>query len=195
MNRLSKTFYHKISTKAIKCLLIKRFIKKFKTLASVKTDIKVFLLRFASEHISNTLLVFHSCQRPFVQQHLQLTFDRLQIWRAFDSVNNIIVLIGVQAFEQRILRAIVIIQINLRHADCCFQLRLGGLQLRQHFLIVAQLGRQQQKKLVALALVIFSMLAFLSVPAPAKAVQVQASAKISVSKISNFFIIKSRLCL
>lgn len=151
MNRLSKTFYHKISTKAIKCLLIKRFIKKFKTLASVKTDIKVFLLRFASEHISNTLLVFHRCQRPFVQQHLQLTFDRLQIWRAFDSVNNIIVLIGVQAFEQRILRAIVIIQINLRHADCCFQLRLGGLQLRQHFLIVAQLGRQQQIKLVARA--------------------------------------------
>ena len=47
----------------------------------------------------------------------------------------------------------------------------------------------------ALVLVIFSMLAFLSVPAPAKAVQVQASAKISVSKISNFFIIKSRLCL
>lgn len=116
------------------------------------------------------------CQRSFVQQHLQLAFDRLQIGRAFDSVNNIIVLIGVQAFEQRILRAIVIIQINLRHADCCFQLRLGGLQLRQHFLIVAQLGRQQQKKLVArrnacklslsrykspaLVLVIFSMLAF-----------------------------------
>ena len=55
VNRLSKTFYHKISTKAIECLLIKSFIKKIKTLAAAKADAKVFFAISLSASYSETL--------------------------------------------------------------------------------------------------------------------------------------------